>query len=86
MTEMGASLDPSMKSSIETTINSLKQAMESEDIHEIKRLTETLTQASHQMATAAYQQSADSGTQQQGVAPGDAQTDDVVDAEYQEVA
>jgi len=85
MTEMGASLDPSMKSSIELTINHLKQAMEGEDIHEIKRLTEALTQASHQMATAAYQQSADSGTQQH-VDPGGAQTDDVVDAEYQEVA
>jgi len=86
MKEMGASLDPSMKSSIEATINSLKQAMEGEDIQEIKRLTETLTQASHQMATAAYQQSADSEAQQQSGDPGGAQTDDVVDAEYQEVA
>jgi molecular chaperone DnaK len=86
MTEMGTSLDPSMKSSIEATINSLKQAMEGEDTHEIKRLTDILTQASHQMATTAYQQTADTGTQQQSVDPGGAQTDDVVDAEYQEVA
>jgi molecular chaperone DnaK len=86
MTEMGTSLDPSMKSSIEATINSLKQAMEGEDVHEINRLTEALTQASHQMATAAYQQTADTGTQQQSVDPGGAQTDDVVEAEYQEVA
>jgi len=87
MTEMGSSLDPSMKSSVEAAINSLKQAMEGEDVNEIKRLTETLTQASHQMATAAYQQSAAADTQRQNVDPGGPQTDDdVVDAEYQEVA
>jgi len=89
---MGTQLDPSTKSSIEATISNLKQAINGEDIDEIKRLTDTLTQASHQMATAAYQQSAGTGAQHDSAAFGDNPAadnrpeDDVVDAEYQEVA
>lgn len=86
MTEMGPQLDPSAKSSIDAAIDSLKQAMNGENIDEIKRLTDNLTQAAHQMATAAYQKSAGSGTQYDGAASGDGSEDDVVDAEYQEVA
>ncbi len=86
MTEMGAQLDPSTKSSMEATINDLKQAMNNEDVDEIKRLTDALTQAAHQMATTAYQQSADTGTQYDSATPGNVPEDDVVDAEYQEVA
>jgi len=93
MNEMGGQLDPSTKSSIEATINSLKEAMNGEDIDEIKRLTDALTQASHQMATTAYQQSAGADTQYENTTSGDntvsgksSEDDDVVDAEYQEVA
>ena len=86
MTEMGTHLDPSTKSSVEATINSLKQAINGEDIDDIRRLTDALTQASHQMAAAAYQQSAGTGTQYDGNAPDDSSEDDVVDAEYKEVA
>ena len=92
MAEMGARLDPSLKSGIETTIGSLKQAMEREDLHEIKRLSDALTQASHQMAAAAYQQPAGEDTPYGSAGPdftaeaGHSPDDDVVDAEYQEVA
>ena len=86
MTEMGAQLDPATKSSVEATIDSLKQAMSGEDVDEIKRLTDALTQAAHQMATTAYQQSADTGTQYSDAPSGSVPEDDVVDAEYQEVA
>ena len=86
MTEMGGQLDTSTKSSIEATIDSLKQAVNGEDIDEIKRLTDALTQAAHQMATTAYQQSAGTGTQYDSASPGDIPEDDVVDAEYKEVA
>ena len=86
MTEMGAQLDPSTKSSMDATINDLKQAMNGEDVDEIKRHTDVLTQAAHQMATTAYQQSADTGTQSNSADPGNVPEDDVVDAEYQEVA
>ncbi len=86
MTEMGSQLDPSTKSSVEATISDLKQAMNGEDVDEIKRLTDALTQAAHQMATTAYQQSADTGPQHSSATPGNVPEDDVVDAEYQEVA
>jgi molecular chaperone DnaK len=86
MTEMGVQLDPSTKSSVEATISDLKQAMNGEDVDEIKRLTGALTQAVHQMATTAYQQSADTGLQYGNAASGNVPEDDVVDAEYQEVA
>ncbi len=86
MAEMGGQLDPSTKSGIEATISSLKQAMNGGDIHEIKRLTDALTQAAQQMATTAYQQSAGTGSQHENASPGDIPEDDVVDAEYKEVA
>ena len=86
MAEMGGQLDPSTKSGIDATINSLKQAMNGGDIHEIKRLTDVLTQAAQQMATTAYQQSAGTGSQHENASPGDIPEDDVVDAEYKEVA
>jgi molecular chaperone DnaK len=92
LTEMGTQLDPSTKASVEATINSLKEAINGENIDEIKRLTDALTQTSHQMATAAYQRSAGSGPQYDDAAPGDnsaasnSADDDILDAEYQEVA
>ena len=86
MTEMRGQLDPSTKSSIEATIHSLKQAVNGDDIHDIKRLTDALTQAAHQMAAAAYQQSAGAGAHDDSASPGNIPEDDVVDAEYKEVA
>ncbi len=94
ISEMGDQLDPSTRGSIETTIQDLKQAMSGENLDEIRRLTDALTHASHQMATQAYQQqSAGAGNsyQDSGSGPasgGNAGTadDDVVDAEYEEVA
>ena len=86
MTEMGTRLDPSTKASVDATISSLKQAVNGEDIDGIKRFTDALTQAAHQMATAAYQQSTGTGTQNDSASSGDMPEDDVVDAEYKEVA
>jgi len=92
MSEMGGQLDPTMRSSLESTIQELKQAMNGENVDEIRRLSDALTQASHQMATQAYQQQAPgTGNPHQGQGGGsnpgpDGPDDDVVDAEYQEVA
>ncbi|MDY6952876.1 MAG: molecular chaperone DnaK, partial [Thermodesulfobacteriota bacterium] len=94
MTELGDKVDSGTKAAVIDTIKDLKGAMEGGDISEIKRLTEVLTQASHQMAAAMYQQS--STAQGQGCAQGAAgpscqgtgrpNEDDVIDADYQEVA
>ena len=67
--------------------------MEGEDTAEIKRLTEVLTQASHKLAESMYQQASQQGAQQSGEGTGGTDhhgysgaDDDVVDAEFQEVA
>ncbi len=70
----------------------LKRAMAGDNVDEIKRLTETLTHASHAMAQAMYQQTGPTAGPQAGASTGDAygptsssDTDEVVDAEFEEV-
>ena len=90
--DMGDKIDPASKAEVEKAIADLKIAMEGEDTGEIKRLTETLTHASHQLASTMYQQASpsdghagDDGGQSRR--PGSSGSDDdVIDAEYQDVA
>ncbi|MDY6988609.1 MAG: molecular chaperone DnaK [Thermodesulfobacteriota bacterium] len=94
MTESGDKVDSSTTAAVTEGIKDLKGAMEQGDVSEIKRLTEVLTQASHQMAASMYQQS--SAAQGQGCGHGAAgpscqgscgsNDDDVIDADYQDVA
>ena len=92
LAEHGDKIDAASKSEVERAINDLKQAMQGQNVDEIKRLTETLTHASHALAQSMYQQSGPAGGQQpfgdqhQGHAnPASGNSDDVVDAEYEEV-
>jgi molecular chaperone DnaK len=84
-------LDATSKAAIEKSIEDLKKAMEGDNVDEIKRLTEELTQASHKIAEAMYakanaeqqaQAGADAGD---GGASGQSQDEDVVDADFEEV-
>jgi molecular chaperone DnaK len=66
--------------------------MEKDDAAEIRRLSEELTQASHKLAEAMYQQASQSGQAAaggggtEGQAHASANTeDDVVDADFEEV-
>ena len=68
--------------------------MEGDDTEEIKRLTEEMTQASHKLAEAMYQQASQADAQQQDGAGGaagqeqagpSAPDEDVVDADFEEV-
>jgi molecular chaperone DnaK len=93
MAELGDGVDSATRADVEDAINNLKRAMEGEDTDEIKRLTETLTQASHKLAESMYQQASQQGANQSGEGsestdrPGySGADDDVVDAEFQEVA
>ncbi len=90
--DLGEKVDAPTKSKIESAIAGLKKAMEGDDAAEIRRLSEELTQASHKLAEAMYQQA--SGSQggqpgQQGYAdgakPGGGADEDVVDADFEEV-
>ena len=86
----GDNLDESTKSDINAAIEKLKKAMEGEDTEEIKRLTEELTQASHKLAEAMYAKAASEQAQASDQATSDstsqqANDDDVVDADFEEV-
>ena len=91
LNEQSAMLDPGSRSHAESAINELKEAMKGEDAARIRQLTENLQQIAHTMAQAAYSQNASAGAGTAGHAQGaeryaDAQDDDVVDAEYENVA
>jgi molecular chaperone DnaK len=90
--DLGDKVDAETKSKVEATIEPLKKAMEGDDAEEIKRLSEELTQASHKLAEAMYQQASQTDDQQQaGGATGQEQAgqsapdEDVVDADFEEV-
>lgn len=89
--DLGDKIDGETKTQIETAITALKQAMEGEDTDAIKQKSEELTQASHKLAEAMYQQASQEGGDQAGPGPEDAQPeggapdDDVVDADFEEV-
>ena len=91
--ELGDKVDSETKSKVADAISTLKKAMETEDVDEIKRLSEELTNTSHKLAEAMYQQ-ASAGQQQAGAAEGStdqpgpgsaAPEEDVVDADFEEV-
>ena len=89
--ELGAKVDSQTKSKVADAVSALKKAMETEDVAEIKRLSEELTNASHKLAETMYQQA--SADQQQADAAGGstdqpgsaAPEEDVVDADFEEV-
>jgi len=89
--DLGDKIDPATKSGVERAIEALKKAMEGDNVSEIKRLSDELTQASHKLAEAIYKQASQTGEQQAhaeagGAAGGSsAAEDDVVDADFEEV-
>ena len=92
--ELGEKLDSGTRAEVEQTIASLKREVEGENIAEIKRLTETLTQIAHKLAASAYQQASPQGQAYESSAGGAYNSatgsapnadEDVVDAEYEEV-
>jgi molecular chaperone DnaK len=93
LTEMGDKIDEGIRSEVVDAIENLRREMAGENTDEIKRLTDVLTQVSHKMASAVYQNAHGSGdsshkyhTGNTKKTPSTGSDDDVVDAEYQEVA
>ena len=92
--DLGDKIDSSTSAEVTDAINNLKNAMKSDDISEIKRLTEVLTHASHSLASTMYQQSSASAGCQGGTCGGEGgpqqpfsgSDDEVVDADFREVA
>jgi molecular chaperone DnaK len=93
--EMGAKVDGNARMEIDDAMTNLKKALKGEDAAQIRQLTEILTRASHKLAESMYrQQGGPHGNGPQAGQTGGGHTranqasnnDDVVDAEYQEVA
>ncbi len=94
LNELGDKVDSRLKAEVEQAIASLKRELEGENSAEIKRLTDSLTQTSHQLAASMYQQTSPGGQPHDphsggapGASPGSPSNGDeeVVDAEYEEV-
>ncbi len=91
--DLGDKVDDKTKSKVEGAVAALRKAMEGGDAQEIKRLSEELTQVSHKLAEAMYQQASHKGGDQAGgggaggaAGGGAAEPDeDVVDADFEEV-
>ncbi|MFO7600844.1 MAG: molecular chaperone DnaK [Candidatus Desulfacyla sp.] len=88
--EVGDKLDETIKSNINQAIDNLKKAMEGDNVDEIKRLTEELTQASHKLAETMYANATKDQAQSAGgpgpdSTAGSSKDDDVVDADFEEV-
>ncbi|QTA78611.1 Chaperone Hsp70 family [Desulfonema limicola] len=92
--DLGDKVDAGTKGTVETKISELKKVMEGDNTEEIKRVSEELTQSSHKLAEAMYQQASqqqpgaegagpEGPSQQPGSNPN--QDDDVVDADFEEV-
>ncbi len=91
MAEFDDKLPVGTRNEVQGVISDLKRAMENDNPSEIKRLTETLTHASHRLAESVYRQPGAGSGQQAGAAAGGYESapsgndDEVVDAEYEEV-
>ncbi|MDA3788976.1 MAG: molecular chaperone DnaK [Desulfobacula sp.] len=89
--EHGDKVDEATRKDIESAVEALKQAKDSNNIDELKQKIESLSKASHKLAEVMYQQSAAQGGQDGPGAPGaDAgaspqDDEDVVDADFEEV-
>jgi len=94
LTDLGGKLDGGTRMAVEDALTNLKRAIKGEDAAEIQKLIGILNQAGHQMAQAAYgsngRQGPHSGTGQQGYgsnrASGPSSDEEVVDADFEEVA
>lgn len=96
--ELGDKVDADTKSNVENEIANLKKVIAGDNLEEIKKATESLTQASHKLAELMYanaskaQHGGDAGQgggEQGGAGAGQAgagkDDDDVVDADFEEV-
>jgi molecular chaperone DnaK len=86
--DLGDQVEDEDKSNIETAIAGLKTAMEGTDKDEIENKTEALAEASSKLAEKAYAASAEEGSEPvdaNASAGTDDSSDDVVDAEFEEV-
>ncbi len=83
LSEAGGKIDSTLRMEVESAVSDLKQAVKDKQTDGILQKTEVLNQAAHKMTQGLYQQS---GAQPQDTSNASANDDEVVDAEYEEVA
>ncbi|CAM3602603.1 molecular chaperone DnaK [Halomonas sp. FME1] len=86
--EAGDKATDDEKQAIETAITELEEAVKGDDVDNIQKKLDALTEASGQLAQKMYAEQAEAAQQEGGEGAEDASTkpeDDVVDAEYEEV-
>ncbi len=88
--EHGDKVDDATRKGIQSAVEALKQAKDSDNLEDIKAKIEALSQASHKLAEVMYQQASQQGGDQAGGAGPEAggaaaDDDDVVDADFEEV-
>ncbi|MBP9015086.1 MAG: molecular chaperone DnaK [Candidatus Atribacteria bacterium] len=86
--ESGDKLSSGVKAQVEAALNALKEALNKDDVADIRRKMDDLQNASHAMAQELYQKTAQSGasaSDQTGSSGGTAQDENVVDADYRVV-
>jgi molecular chaperone DnaK len=84
-------IDPGTRAEVDRAVADLKKAAGGDNVGEIKRLTEILTHASHALAQSLYRHAGPSAGQQAGNSNASGSSvsgsgEEVVDAEYKEVA
>ncbi len=90
LAEMGDQADPGIRRDVEAAINTLKQVVKNDDASSIRQATEGLTQAAHKLTQQMYHQPepgkdrSQAGNSRSGGSG--AADEDVIDAEFQEVA
>ena len=84
ITDLGDKLDGDEKTTIEAALEALREAVKGEDKDDIEAKTTALTEASAKMAEQAYAENAEASSATEETAEA-AATDDVVDAEFEEV-
>jgi molecular chaperone DnaK len=91
--DLGDKVDKATKTKVEDAVGELRKVMDGDDTDKIRRASEELTNASHKLAEAMYQQASQAegqkaGAQQQADGSGARAAkpeDDVVDADFEEV-
>jgi molecular chaperone DnaK len=84
LNELGDKVPADDRKKIEENVEQLREAMNSEDINQIKRLTEEVQQASHALSQQLYSQQADAQEPDPETESEDGGEEDVVEGEFRE--
>jgi molecular chaperone DnaK len=84
LNELGDKVPANDRKKIKENVEQLRQAMNGEDVNQIKRLTEEVQQASHALSQQLYSQQADAQEPDPETESGDGSEEDVVEGEFRE--